>query len=75
MLGSKQLKKMQKHNKKHLEDVNKQLHNASNNKNSQIPHKMVQTIADQSKEAYPWVVRNVINKSDEKLLLNEQAKK
>ena len=60
--------------KKCLDDVNKQLCNASNNKNGRITHKMAQTILDQSKEAYSWITRNIINKMYKKFLLNDQEK-
>ena len=54
MLGIKQLNKMWKDNKKHLKEIKNKLHTTSNNNNGQILYMMVQTIVDQSKEAYTW---------------------
>lgn len=68
----KDLKRKQKAlRKEYLLNINKTLHKARSKNNGHIPHKMVQTIVNNSKETCPQLIRDIINKSFKTYLMNE----
>ena len=47
----------------YLKDINKKLYEARCENNGRIPHQMIQKIIESSKVTFPWLTRNVINRS------------
>ena len=59
-----ELKKKQKELKiKYLNDACVTLHDAQQKNNGRIPHKMIHNIVQYSKETFPWITRDAVNKA------------
>ena len=76
MNANKLLKQKQKDIKKaYLNDINITLYEVRQANNSRIPYNMVAKIVIESKDLFPWVTHNIINKLFNKFLITKDYDK
>jgi len=56
----------------YLEEINEKIFRARESNDGRVPHNFVKNIVEESKVTFPWVTRDVINKSFKKYLINKQ---